>query len=60
MASDENLLKQIIGLYLEIIYKDVLLVIFKNNEKTVRIDGKISYEMFSNQSRNNIEMIQYH
>lgn len=40
MASDENLLKQIIGLYLEIIYKDVLLVIFKNNEKTVRIDGK--------------------
>lgn len=57
MASDENLLKQIIGLYLEIIYKDVLLVIFKNNEKTVRIDGKISYTMFSNQSRNNIGMI---
>lgn len=33
MASDENLLKQIIDLYLKIIYKDVLLVILKNNEK---------------------------
>ena len=35
MASDENLLKQIIGLYLKIIYKDVLLVILKKNEKTI-------------------------
>ena len=30
MASDENLLKQIIGLYLKITYKDVLLVILRN------------------------------
>ena len=35
MASDENLLKQIIGLYLKITYKDVLLVILKKNEKTI-------------------------
>lgn len=35
MVSDENLLKQIIGLYLKIIYKDVLLVILKKNEKTI-------------------------
>ena len=33
MVSDENLLKQIIGLYLKIIYKDVLLVILKKNKK---------------------------
>ena len=35
MAFDENPLKQIIGLYLKIIYRKVLLVIFKKNEKTV-------------------------
>ena len=35
MASDESPLKQIIGLYLKIIYRDVLLIIFKKNEKTV-------------------------